>query len=49
MKKRYVCLAFCSLVLLQGCFESSQNTTKENTDGTRSSVQMQEGQAEKSQ
>lgn len=48
MKKLYVCLSLCGLFLLQGCFDSSKNTTKQNTDGTKSSVQMQEGKAEES-
>lgn len=48
MKKLYVCLSFCSVLMLQGCFENSENTTKDNTDGTKSSVQMQEGKAEES-
>jgi hypothetical protein len=48
MRKTYVCLTLCGLFLLQGCFESSNNTTKKNTDGTQSSVQMQEGKAEES-
>ncbi|MGG7647861.1 hypothetical protein SAMN04490185_3626 [Pseudomonas frederiksbergensis] len=48
MKKLYVCLTLGSLFLLQGCFDSSKNTTKQNTDGTKSSVQMQEGKAEQS-
>jgi hypothetical protein len=34
--------------MLQGCFDNSQNTTKDNTDGTKSSVQMQQGKAEES-
>jgi hypothetical protein len=34
--------------MLHGCFDSSQNTTKDNTDGTKSSVQMQEGKAQES-
>jgi hypothetical protein len=46
MKKLYLCLTLCGLFLLQGCFDSSKNTTKQNTDGTKSSVQMQEGKAE---
>jgi hypothetical protein len=48
MKKFYLCLSFCSLCMLHGCFDNSQNTTKDNTDGTKSSVQMQEGKAEES-
>ena len=48
MKKFYLCLSFCSLFMLNGCFDNSQNTTKDNTDGTKSSVQMQEGKAEES-
>lgn len=35
----YLC---CCLLALQGCFDNSDNETKDNTDGTKSSVQMQE-------
>ncbi|MDY7533009.1 hypothetical protein RGV33_15180 [Pseudomonas sp. Bout1] len=49
MKKLYTCLGFCSLLLLHGCFDSSDNTTKNNTEGTKSSVQMQEGHSQESQ
>ncbi|MEX0164959.1 hypothetical protein MRBLPD1_003470 [Pseudomonas brassicacearum] len=38
---RTFCLA-CALFALQGCFDNSDNETKDNTDGTKSSVQMQE-------
>ncbi|MHC8361663.1 hypothetical protein ACYZUA_15415 [Pseudomonas sp. LS2P72] len=48
MKKLYVCLTLCGVVMLHGCFDSSENTTKDNSDGTKSSVQMQEGKAEES-
>ncbi|WP_185047198.1 hypothetical protein [Pseudomonas frederiksbergensis] len=40
----YLC---CSLLVLQGCFDNSDNETKDNTDGTKSSVQMQEKGADK--
>ncbi|SCW99042.1 hypothetical protein SAMN03159443_04394 [Pseudomonas sp. NFACC15-1] len=43
---RTFCLA-CCLFVLQGCFDNSDNETKDNTDGTKSSVQMQESGAEK--
>lgn len=48
MKKLYVCLTLCGVVMLHGCFDSSENTTKDNSDGTKSSVQMKEGKAEES-
>jgi hypothetical protein len=48
MKKLYVWLTLCGVFMLQGCFDSSNNTTKDNTDGSKSSVQMQEGRAEES-
>jgi hypothetical protein len=48
MTKLYVCLSLCSVFLLHGCFDSSKNTTKNNTDGSKSSVQMQEGKADES-
>lgn len=48
MKKLYVCLGFCSVLMLHGCFESADNATKGNTSGTKSSVQMQEGKADES-
>ncbi|MBD9466534.1 hypothetical protein [Pseudomonas sp. Pdm06] len=43
---RTFCLA-CCFFALQGCFDNSDNETKDNTDGTKSSVQMQESGAEK--
>jgi len=43
---RTFCLA-CCLLALQGCFDNSGNETKDNTDGTKSSVQMKESGAEK--
>ncbi|WP_339530418.1 hypothetical protein [Pseudomonas mucidolens] len=46
MKKLYMCLGLCSVFLLHGCFDNSDNITKDNTDGSKSSVQMQEGAAE---
>ena len=37
---RYLGL-FCCIALLHGCFDSpDKQSTKENTDGTKSSVQM---------
>jgi hypothetical protein len=48
MKKLSTCLGLCSLLMLHGCFESSNNTTKDNTEGTKSSVQMQEGHSQES-
>lgn len=42
---RTVCLA-CCLFALQGCFDNSGNETKDNTDGTKSSVQMKESGTE---
>lgn len=44
---RTFCLA-CCLLALQGCFDNSDNETKDNTDGTKSSVQMQESGSENS-
>ena len=41
---RTLCLS-CCLLALQGCFDNSDNETKDNTDGTKSSVQMQEKDA----
>lgn len=45
MKKLYVCATLCSLLVLQGCFDNSDNKTKANNDGTQSSVQMQNDRA----
>ncbi|MBI6620557.1 MULTISPECIES: hypothetical protein [Pseudomonas] len=42
---RTFCLA-CCLFALQGCFDNSDNETKDNTDGTKSSVQMQESKSQ---
>ena len=48
MKKLTMCLSLCSVFLLHGCFDSADNTTKNNNSGTKSSVQMQEGKADES-
>jgi hypothetical protein len=48
MKRLYVCVTLCGVFMLHGCFDSSKSTTKDNTDGSKSSVQMQEGKAEES-
>ncbi|VVN85570.1 hypothetical protein PS834_01463 [Pseudomonas fluorescens] len=42
---RTLCLA-CCLVLLQGCFDSSNNETQDNTDGSKSSVQMKDSKVD---
>lgn len=49
MKKLTMCLSLCSVFMLHGCFDSADNTTKDNTGGSKSSVQMQEGKAKDSQ
>lgn len=46
MKKLQLCLSLSLMVLLHGCFDNSDNTTKSNNDGTRSSVQMQQGKSD---
>jgi hypothetical protein len=48
MKKPAVCLLFVSLLALHGCFDNSGNETKNNTDNSKSSVQMHEGESDKS-
>lgn len=48
MKRLCMCLGLCSVFMLHGCFDSADNTTKGNTSGTKSSVQMQEGKADDS-
>lgn len=48
MKKLHLCVSLCGLFMLQGCFDNSDNKTKGNTDGTKSSVQMQQGKADES-
>lgn len=48
MKKLSMCLGFCSVFMLHGCFDSADNATKDNSSGTKSSVQMQEGKADQS-
>ncbi|MEX5684049.1 MULTISPECIES: hypothetical protein [Pseudomonas] len=47
MKHFYVGLSFCSLLLLQGCFDNSDSTTNK-PDGTKSSVQLQQEKADES-
>ncbi|MEQ7917690.1 hypothetical protein ABQX22_00730 [Xanthomonas sp. WHRI 1810A] len=41
MKVFNVCLLLCSILVLPGCFDNSDNKTKANNDGSQSSVQMQ--------
>lgn len=41
MKKIHLCVSLCGLIMLQGCFDNSDNKTKTNNDGTQSSVQME--------
>lgn len=41
---RLLCLS-CCLIALPGCFDNSDNETKDNTDGAKSSVQMQDKDA----
>jgi hypothetical protein len=48
VKYFYIGLSFCSLLLLQGCFDNSDSTTKNNPDGTKSSVQLQQEKADES-
>jgi hypothetical protein len=48
MKHFFIGLSFCSLLLLQGCFDNSDSTAKSNPDGTKSSVQLQQEKADES-
>jgi len=48
MKNLYVGLSFCSLLFLQGCFDNSGHMTKNTTDGTKPSVQLQQEKADES-
>ncbi|EKN44387.1 MULTISPECIES: hypothetical protein [Pseudomonas] len=48
MSKPAICLGFFCLLALHGCFDNSGNETKNNTDGSKSSVQMQQGKSEQS-
>ncbi|KPY79977.1 Uncharacterized protein ALO94_03577 [Pseudomonas syringae pv. spinaceae] len=45
MKKLQLWLSLSIMVLLHGCFDNSDNATKSNTDGTQSSVKMQQGKS----
>jgi hypothetical protein len=45
MKKPGAFLLLVALLGLNGCFDNSGNETKDNTDGTKSSVQMQDGKS----
>ncbi len=49
MKRLSMCLGLCTVFMLHGCFDKSDNETKNNSSGTQSSVQMQKGKAEESQ
>ena len=46
MKRLGACALVCCLAMLQGCFDRDSNETKNNTDGAKSSVQMQDQQKE---
>ena len=46
MKKLSICLCLCSVLMLHGCFDNADNATKDNSSGTKSSVQMQEGKSD---
>ena len=46
MKKPGYLLLLVTLAALHGCFDNSGNETKNNTDGSKSSVQMQEGKSD---
>jgi len=48
VKYFYIGLSFCGLLLLQGCFDNSDSTAKNNPDGTKSSVQLQQEKADES-
>ena len=48
MKKLSMYLGFCSVFMLHGCFDSADNATKDNSSGTKSSVQLQKGKADDS-
>lgn len=42
MNKPLLFLSLCCALMLQGCFDNSDNETKDNTDGAKSSIQMQQ-------
>jgi hypothetical protein len=46
MKTLSVGVVLCALLALQGCFDRSDNATKANTDTSKASVQMQQGNSE---
>ncbi len=48
MKRLSMCLGLCSVFMLHGCFDNADNATKDNSSGTKSSVQMQKGKAAES-
>jgi len=45
MKKICVCLGFCSMFLLHGCFDSNKATSQDE-DKSKASVQMQQKKAD---
>ncbi|HWH87746.1 MAG TPA: hypothetical protein VNV36_13355 [Pseudomonas sp.] len=45
MKKLYVCLGFCSVFLLHGCFDSN-NASDKDEDTSKASVQLQQKKSE---
>jgi hypothetical protein len=46
MKTLCACITLCCLFGLQGCFQNDDNKTKANTDSSKASVQMQQGNSE---
>jgi len=45
MKTLCVCLSVCSMLLLQGCFESSHDSPNKDGDKSKASLQIQQGKA----
>jgi hypothetical protein len=43
MKTLCVCLGFCSMLLLQGCFEGSNDAPNKEGDKSKASLQIQQG------
>ncbi len=46
MKTLCACLGLCSMLLLQGCFESSHDSPNKDGDKSKASLQMQQGKTE---
>ncbi|VEF11504.1 Uncharacterised protein [Pseudomonas fluorescens] len=46
MKKICACLGICSVLMLQGCFQDSDDASNKEKDTSKSSVQLQQDKSQ---